>query len=361
MCSKPNDCIHFGVLAAIAAKKGVPRPRATSLGSHSIVFRDPERSRQRITTSRLVIVRSGDAAPCARKRPKRVGYGTRARSNDSTYSGIPVAANRSRKRAPSSRTSRSCSPMTVHAVERSNVSTFSERGRQRVHGGEYAPRLALLARTSRPRAGPRAGAPGIVPTPSVTAGPSSFMVKESLGSDSSSDKDDCHMWCDDWSHRRCSTIRQRSCTTSMPAAARRAANASSRMPDCSQTAEGRLATMSSKCGSEVGGFAEDVDEIDRTGDVDEPPEHGLAEDGRDLRVVHGHRDDLEPRPVEVSRHLDCGLAALRLGLDPEHGDALRPRQQGGNVGVRKEVRVRSAHGEASVRPLREPRPPRLRD
>ena len=119
--------------------------------------------------------------------------------------------------------------------------------------------------------------------------------------------------------------------------------------------------------SEVDRPAKDVDEIDGAGHVDERAEHGLAQDGRHLRVVHGHRHELEPRLGEVPRHLERGLASLRRGLDAEHGDAPRSREEGRDVGVAEEVRVRSgdhvsdrglrlAWGAMTVRPAARPAP-----
>jgi len=48
--------------------------------------------------------------------------------------------------------------------------------------------------------------------------------------------------------RRCSTMRQRSWTTLMPASARARATSSWRMPSCNQTARGFAASRSSRCG-----------------------------------------------------------------------------------------------------------------
>ena len=63
---------------------------------------------------------------------------------------------------------------------------------------------------------------------------------------------DTRDWCDRDRHAyrcRCSsTIKQRSCTTSIPARARRSAASSFRMPLWNQTAFGALASMSSTCG-----------------------------------------------------------------------------------------------------------------
>lgn len=103
------------------------------------------------------------------------------------------------------------------------------------------------------------------------------------------------------------------------------------MPSWSQTARGRLARKILHVAVQVLRAPEDVDEVDVARDVGQLPEHRLAQDGRHVGVVDGHGDDLEPRSGEVLRHVERGLAGLRLRLDAEHRHAVRPRQEGGDA------------------------------
>lgn len=106
-------------------------------------------------------------------------------------------------------------------------------------------------------------------------------------------------------------------------------------------------------GLEIGGLAEDIDEIDDAWNVDESPEHRLVENGGDVRVIHWHRNDLEPLCIEISRDLEGGLASLRFCLDAQYGDALRSLEEGWDIRITKEVRSNPgrwrAHGASTLR------------
>lgn len=71
---------------------------------------------------------------------------------------------------------------------------------------------------------------------------------------------------------------------------------------------------------EVLGAAEDVDEVERCGDVAELAHHRGPEDVGGLRVVDRDRDHLDANAVQVFGDVEGGLIGLELGLDPEHSD-----------------------------------------
>jgi hypothetical protein len=75
-------------------------------------------------------------------------------------------------------------------------------------------------------------------------------------------------------------------------------------------------------GGDVGGAPEDVDDVDRAGDVGDPAVDLAAEDLGGIGVVDGDGDDLDPGVVEVAGHVEGRLPRLALGLDPHHGHAL---------------------------------------
>ena len=102
--------------------------------------------------------------------------------------------------------------------------------------------------------------------------------------------------------RRSSTSRQRSCTTSIPARARRSAAASLRMPSCIQTDFGLLGddVVDVRRRRRVGA-AKDVDHVDLAGHRADRAIDRLAEDLGDLGIVDRDRHDLVAGALRVLR------------------------------------------------------------
>ncbi len=124
--------------------------------------------------------------------------------------------------------------------------------------------------------------------------------------------------------RRCSTIRQRSCTTGMPASSRRLATASLRMPDWSQTSPGRSARISSAWSADLCAATEDVEDVDGLGNLSQrgphrlPPEHPACVD----RI--GGKDPIA-LAMQVVRDVVRGLPGIDVRA--QHGDAAGPSEK----------------------------------
>src|SRR6266403_4721853 len=73
--------------------------------------------------------------------------------------------------------------------------------------------------------------------------------------------------------------------------------------------------------------AKDIHQVDVTGNLRQPTIDSLTEDLRDLRIIDGHRDDLESGCREIFRHVERGLICLRFCLNAENSNTFALQNQ----------------------------------